>query len=101
MLILHNPQTKETLVQTAQVWPDGKTSQQARIPGAKRRPDENQFLCARRILKRRRSTDIHTYVGIGIRMYMYMYAHICIDIYIYMSIVYTYVHVYMYACCGG
>jgi len=57
MLILHNPATKETLVQTAQVWPDGKTSHQARIPGAKRRPDENQFLCARRILKRQLEID--------------------------------------------
>ncbi|CAK9002652.1 unnamed protein product [Durusdinium trenchii] len=57
MLILHNPETKETLVQTAQMWPDGKTSYQARIPGAKRRPDENQFLCARRILKRQLEID--------------------------------------------
>jgi len=57
MLILHNPETKETLVQTAQMWPDGKTSHQARIPGAKRRPDENQFLCARRILKRQLEID--------------------------------------------
>ncbi|CAE7649227.1 amt1, partial [Symbiodinium sp. KB8] len=39
------------------VWPDGKTSNQARIPGAKRRPDENQFLCARRILKRQLEID--------------------------------------------
>lgn len=57
MLILHNPESKETLVQTAQMWPDGKTSHQARIPGAKRRPDENQFLCARRILKRQLEID--------------------------------------------
>lgn len=57
MLIWHNPESKETLVQTAQMWPDGKTSHQARIPGAKRRPDENQFLCARRILKRQLEID--------------------------------------------
>jgi len=57
MMILQNPETKETLVQTGQVWPDGKTSNQARIPGAKRRPDENQFLCARRILKRQLEID--------------------------------------------
>ncbi|CAJ1374324.1 unnamed protein product [Effrenium voratum] len=57
MLILQNPEAKETLVQTAQVWPDGKASHQARIPGAKRRPDENQFLCARRILKRQLEID--------------------------------------------
>jgi len=57
MLILQNNETKETLVQTGQVWPDGKTSTQSRIPGAKRRPDENQFLCARRILKRQLEVD--------------------------------------------
>mmetsp|Transcript_76031 Transcript_76031/g.181856 ORF Transcript_76031/g.181856 Transcript_76031/m.181856 type:complete len:765 (-) Transcript_76031:159-2453(-) len=57
MLILRNAENKEILVQTAQVWPDGKTSHQARIPGAKRRPDENQFLCARRILKRQLEID--------------------------------------------
>lgn len=44
-------------MQTGQVWPDGKSSTQPRIPGAKRRPDENQFLCARRILKRQLEID--------------------------------------------
>eukprot|EP00913_Durusdinium_trenchii_P031077 g29102.t1 len=57
MLILTNAETNETLIQTGQVWPDGKSSNQARIPGAKRRPDENQFLCARRILKRQLEID--------------------------------------------
>ncbi|CAJ1372857.1 unnamed protein product, partial [Effrenium voratum] len=57
MLILTNSANKETLIQVGQVWPDGKTSTQARIPGAKRRPDENQFLCARRILKRQLEID--------------------------------------------
>jgi len=57
MMILTNKENKETLVQTGQVWPDGKSSTQPRIPGAKRRPDENQFLCARRILKRQLEID--------------------------------------------
>jgi hypothetical protein len=40
------------LVQTKQTLPDGVETQLKRLPGAKRRPDENQFLTARRILKR-------------------------------------------------
>jgi len=55
MLILTSDKT--TLVQAGQVWPDGKMSPQPRIPGAKRRPDENQFLCARRILRRQLEID--------------------------------------------
>jgi len=59
MLILTKGEgdTKETLVQAGQTWPDGKMSPQPRIPGAKRRPDENQFLCARRILRRQLEID--------------------------------------------
>jgi len=57
MLILAKGDTKETLVQAGQTWPDGKMSPQPRIPGAKRRPDENQFLCARRILRRQLEID--------------------------------------------
>lgn len=44
--------TGSVLVQTLQTFPDGATQDLKRLPGAKRRPDENQFLTARRILKR-------------------------------------------------
>jgi hypothetical protein len=40
------------LVQTEQAFPDGHKVEFKRLPGAKRRPDENQFLTARRILKK-------------------------------------------------
>jgi len=40
------------LVQTAQTYPDGKKVSFTRLPGMKRRPDENQFITARKILKR-------------------------------------------------
>eukprot|EP00933_Yihiella_yeosuensis_P033266 TRINITY_DN27000_c0_g1_i1.p1 TRINITY_DN27000_c0_g1~~TRINITY_DN27000_c0_g1_i1.p1 ORF type:complete len:769 (-),score=217.56 TRINITY_DN27000_c0_g1_i1:132-2438(-) len=57
MLIVTNPQTNETLVQVQQVSPDGAVSNKARLPGAKRRPDENQFLSTRRILRRQLEID--------------------------------------------
>jgi len=44
--------TGSILVQTEQTFPDGTKVHLKRLPGAKRRPDENQFLTARRILKR-------------------------------------------------
>jgi len=44
--------TGSILVQTEQTFPNGEKIQLKRLPGAKRRPDENQFLTARRILKR-------------------------------------------------
>jgi len=57
MMVLQKQDTKEVLVQTSQVWPDGKQSDAPRVPGAKRRPDENQFLCGRRILRRQLEID--------------------------------------------
>eukprot|EP00930_Biecheleria_cincta_P095298 TRINITY_DN87279_c0_g1_i1.p1 TRINITY_DN87279_c0_g1~~TRINITY_DN87279_c0_g1_i1.p1 ORF type:complete len:771 (+),score=157.91 TRINITY_DN87279_c0_g1_i1:64-2376(+) len=57
MMVLQKQDTKEVLVQTSQLWPDGKQSDVPRVPGAKRRPDENQFLCARRILRRQLEID--------------------------------------------
>jgi len=44
--------TCSILVQTQQTFPDGTKASLKRLPGAKRRPDENQFLTARRVLKR-------------------------------------------------
>jgi len=47
----------EILVQTEQVFADGKSQKLDRLPGAKRRPDENHFLSARRILRRQLEID--------------------------------------------
>jgi serine/threonine protein kinase len=44
--------SQSILVQTRQTLPSGEATELKRLPGAKRRPDENQFLTARRILKR-------------------------------------------------
>jgi len=52
MLVIENPLTGEVLVQTAHEKKDGHKTTLNRLPGAKCRPDENQFLMARRILRR-------------------------------------------------
>lgn len=57
VLIIQNPTSGDTLVQTQQVAPDGHTTVLNRLPGAKRRPDENQFLSARRIVRRQLEMD--------------------------------------------
>lgn len=57
MMVLQKKDTKEVLIQTSQLWPDGKQSDAARVPGAKRNPVENMFLCARRILRRQLEID--------------------------------------------
>lgn len=44
--------TNSILVQAEQTFSDGTKTSLKRLPGAKRRPDENQFLTARRVLKR-------------------------------------------------
>lgn len=57
VLIITNPTTGDVLVQTEQVSADGHKTVLNRLPGAKRRPDENQFLSARRILRRQLEID--------------------------------------------
>lgn len=47
----------ETLVQTEQTFSDGKKSPLNRLPGTKRRPDENQFLTAWRVLRKQLKMD--------------------------------------------
>jgi len=51
LLKINNPTTGELLVQTEQVNPNGSKLNLQRLPGGKRRPDESQFLTARRILR--------------------------------------------------
>lgn len=57
LLIISRGKSAEILVQTSQIFPDGTPQTLNRLPGAKRRPDENQFLSARRILRRQLEID--------------------------------------------
>jgi len=52
LLKLKNAQNGKYLVQAAQTYPDGTNVTLNRLPGTKRRPDENQFLTARTIVQR-------------------------------------------------
>jgi len=56
LLIIKNPKSGEILVQTAHEKESHKTTLN-RLPGAKCRPDENQFLSGRRILRRQLEID--------------------------------------------
>mmetsp|Transcript_81499 Transcript_81499/g.174612 ORF Transcript_81499/g.174612 Transcript_81499/m.174612 type:complete len:789 (+) Transcript_81499:83-2449(+) len=56
LLVIRHGETNDILVQTEQVH-NGKATRILRLPGAKRRPDENQFLSARRILRRQLMLD--------------------------------------------
>jgi hypothetical protein len=57
LIISRGSTSEEILVQTEQVHSDGAKTVLNRLPGAKRRPDENQFLSARRILRRQLEFD--------------------------------------------
>jgi len=67
---LVNSMTQGILVQTDQTLPDGKKIPLKRLPGAKRRPDENQFLTARRILRKqlRMDEDVVNIIASDVRM---------------------------------
>merc|ERR1719162_642951 len=52
-----NPSSGDVLVQAEQTFPDGTKNALNRLPGAKRRPDENQFLTARRVLRKQLKID--------------------------------------------
>merc|ERR1712070_663834 len=47
-----NASTRSVLVQTDLTYPDGHKVVHNRLPGTKRRPDENQYLTAWRVLRR-------------------------------------------------
>merc|ERR1711957_4973 len=50
----------ETLVETQEILPDGSTVNLGRLPAIKRRPDENQFVAAQKLLKKKlRMDSIH------------------------------------------
>jgi len=57
LMVVRNPATGEVLVQSEQVDGHGHKTRLDRLPGAKCRPDENQFLSARRILRRQLEID--------------------------------------------
>jgi serine/threonine protein kinase len=59
ILKIVNPGTGDVLVQTEQTFGDGPGTKNVlnRLPGAKRRPDENQFLTARRLLRKQLKID--------------------------------------------
>ncbi|CAK0836086.1 unnamed protein product [Prorocentrum cordatum] len=57
VLLISRKEGSELLVQTEQISAAGTRTTLNRLPGAKRRPDENQFLSARRIIKRQLEID--------------------------------------------
>jgi len=57
VLVIRRPGTGEILAQSEQILADKTVIKLDRLPGAKRRPDENQFLSARRILRRQLGID--------------------------------------------
>mmetsp|Transcript_60680 Transcript_60680/g.159540 ORF Transcript_60680/g.159540 Transcript_60680/m.159540 type:complete len:780 (-) Transcript_60680:278-2617(-) len=57
LMVVRNPTSGEVLVQSEQVDSHGHKTRLDRLPGAKCRPDENQFLSARRILRRQLEID--------------------------------------------
>mmetsp|Transcript_14872 Transcript_14872/g.41092 ORF Transcript_14872/g.41092 Transcript_14872/m.41092 type:complete len:811 (-) Transcript_14872:130-2562(-) len=56
-LIMRNQATEEVLVQTEHIRPSGHRARLNRLPEARRRPDESQFLCARRVVRRQLELD--------------------------------------------
>lgn len=57
VLVITRNGGNDLLVQTEHIYPDGSKATLNRLPGAKRRPDENQFLSARRIIRRQLEVD--------------------------------------------
>jgi len=57
IIIVTEPKSGKMLVQTKQTTAGGETKENVRLPGNKCRPDENHFLCARRIIMRELEID--------------------------------------------
>jgi len=57
LMVVRNAGTGDILIQTDQMDSHGNKTRLDRLPGAKCRPDENQFLSARRILRRQLEID--------------------------------------------
>mmetsp|Transcript_11839 Transcript_11839/g.31935 ORF Transcript_11839/g.31935 Transcript_11839/m.31935 type:complete len:782 (-) Transcript_11839:162-2507(-) len=56
-VLINKHGTQEYLVEAAEKFKDGSTNQLKRLPGKKRRPDENQFLAVQRVLRRQLKMD--------------------------------------------
>eukprot|EP00929_Paragymnodinium_shiwhaense_P111609 TRINITY_DN7992_c0_g1_i2.p1 TRINITY_DN7992_c0_g1~~TRINITY_DN7992_c0_g1_i2.p1 ORF type:complete len:782 (-),score=239.19 TRINITY_DN7992_c0_g1_i2:130-2475(-) len=57
VLILKKQGVGDILVEAKETYADGQTSELKRVPGTKRRPDENHFVTAQRLLKRQLKMD--------------------------------------------
>lgn len=58
-VLLELRNTDSVLVQTEKTFPDGTIASLNRLPGTKRRPDENYFLSARNIVQRQLKVDAY------------------------------------------
>lgn len=57
VMILTNSMTGDILMEAERILPDGHSTPLNRFPACKRRPDENQFISARRILRKHLEID--------------------------------------------
>jgi len=57
IIVMTDRKTGRTLVQTKQVSSGGDGKENSRLPGNKCRPDENHFICARKIIRRELEID--------------------------------------------
>jgi hypothetical protein len=57
LLLLQKEGADDVLIEASEKFPDGRSSQLNRLPGSKRRPDENHFVTAQRVLKRQLKMD--------------------------------------------
>lgn len=62
LLRLVKADSGEVLIEESERFPDGETLAHNRLPGGKRRPDENQFLAAKRLVARNIKVDPN-YIG--------------------------------------
>jgi hypothetical protein len=57
IMMLQKEGTDDVLIEASEKFPDGRSSVLNRLPGSKRRPDENHFVTAQRVLKRQLKMD--------------------------------------------
>lgn len=57
LLMLKKEGCDDVLIEASEKFPDGRSSTLNRLPGSKRRPDENHFVTAQRVLKRQLKMD--------------------------------------------
>eukprot|EP00929_Paragymnodinium_shiwhaense_P009098 TRINITY_DN113140_c0_g1_i1.p1 TRINITY_DN113140_c0_g1~~TRINITY_DN113140_c0_g1_i1.p1 ORF type:complete len:765 (+),score=218.89 TRINITY_DN113140_c0_g1_i1:77-2371(+) len=57
LLIINKHGSDQVLIEASEKKPSGQTTKLERLPGTKRRPDENQFVTAQRVLKKQLKMD--------------------------------------------